>query len=54
MTYLLDTNVWVDYLHQDHPNVTARLHAADPDDIWLSSIVLAELRYGADKSQQQA
>jgi len=54
MTYLLDTNVWVDYLHQDHPNVTARLHATGPDDIWLSSIVLAELRYGADKSQQRA
>ena len=42
MTYLLDTNAWVDFLHQDHPNVTARLHATDPDDVWLSSIV-AEL-----------
>jgi len=52
MTYLLDTNAWVDYLHQDHPIVTARLHAADPDDVWLSSLVLAELRYGADKSQR--
>lgn len=51
MTYLLDTNVWVDYLHQDHPIVTARLHATDPDDVLLSSIVLAELRYGADKSR---
>ena len=51
MTYLLDTNVWVDYLHQDHPIVTARLHAADPDDVVLSTVVLAELRYGADKSR---
>jgi tRNA(fMet)-specific endonuclease VapC len=54
MTYLLDTNVWVDFLHQNHPTVTAHLHAADPDDVWLSSIVLAELRYGADKSQRSA
>lgn len=54
MTYLLDTNVWVDFLHQEHPAVTARFHAADPDDLWLSSIVLAELRYGADKSQRSA
>jgi tRNA(fMet)-specific endonuclease VapC len=54
MTYLLDTNVWVDYLHKDHPVVTARLHAADSEEVWLSSIVLAELRYGADKSRKQA
>lgn len=53
MTYLLDTNVWVDYLHQDHPAVTARLHATGPEEVWLSSVVLAELRYGADKSRHR-
>lgn len=51
MTYLLDTNVWVDYLHRGHPGVTRRLHATEPEEVWLSSVVLAELRYGADKSQ---
>lgn len=54
MRYLLDTNVWVDYLNQRHESVTARIQRADPDDLGLSTVVLAELRYGADKSQRPA
>lgn len=50
MRYLLDTNVWVDYLNQSFPSVTARIVRSDPGDLALSSIVLSELRYGADKS----
>jgi tRNA(fMet)-specific endonuclease VapC len=49
--YLLDTNAWVDYLNQRYPTVAERIRSADPDDLSLSSVVLAELRYGADKSQ---
>jgi tRNA(fMet)-specific endonuclease VapC len=50
MKYLLDTNVWIDYLNKSFPGVTARIVSAAPDDLGLSSIVLSELRYGADKS----
>ena len=50
MTYLLDTNVCVDYLTGRFPSVAGRLRALDPSDVCLSSIVVAELRYGADKS----
>jgi predicted nucleic acid-binding protein len=30
MKYLLDTNVWVDYLNQRYAGVTERVVAADP------------------------
>ncbi len=50
MKYLLDSNVCVDYLTGRHPPVTARIQSLLPEDLCLSSIVVAELRYGADKS----
>jgi len=48
--YLLDSNVCVDYLTGRYPPVTSRIHSYLPEDLCLSSIVVAELRYGADKS----
>ncbi len=53
MKYLLDTNVWVDYLGGQFPRVTRRIRRCSPEDLCLSSIVVAELRYGADKSQKK-
>jgi tRNA(fMet)-specific endonuclease VapC len=50
MKYLLDTNAWADFLNQRFPGVAARITESDPEDLALSSVVLAELRYGADKS----
>ncbi len=50
MKLLLDTNVCIDYLNASHPNVVDRFHEASPEDLVLSSVVVAELRYGADKS----
>ncbi|MFI5006511.1 MAG: type II toxin-antitoxin system VapC family toxin [Solirubrobacterales bacterium] len=50
MKYLLDTNVCVDYLSGRHPPVVARIQRSSPDDLRLSSVVVAELRYGADRS----
>jgi tRNA(fMet)-specific endonuclease VapC len=50
MRYLLDTNVWVDYLNGRHPSVSERLRECSPEDLCLSSVVVAELRYGAEKS----
>ncbi len=53
MKYLLDTNVWVDYLNGQYPSVTHRIQRCVPGDLCLTSIVVAELRYGADKSQKK-
>lgn len=51
MNFLLDTSAWIDYLNQRHPTVARRILGADPADLPLSSVVLAELRYGAEKSR---
>ncbi len=50
MKYLLDSNVCVDYLTGRFPQVGRRIQNLIPEDLCLSSIVVAELRYGADKS----
>jgi tRNA(fMet)-specific endonuclease VapC len=48
MSHLLDTNSWVQHLrHGPASNVTAKLAAAPPGSIYLGSVVLAELIYGA-------
>jgi len=51
--YLLDTNVWVDYLTGRYPNVVTRIQRSLPDELGLSSVVLAELRHGAEKSRRK-
>ena len=50
MRYFLDTNVCVDYLSGRYPAVLQRFRRVSPRDLCLSSVVVAELRYGADKS----
>ena len=50
MKYLLDTNVCVDYLSGRHPAVTRAIQQCSPDDLCVSSVAVAELRYGAEKS----
>lgn len=50
MPYLLDTNACVDYLTGRYPAVVARIQACEPEDLCTSSVVAAELRYGADRS----
>jgi tRNA(fMet)-specific endonuclease VapC len=52
--YLLDTNACIDFLTGRFPEVGERILASDPEDLCLSSVVVAELRYGADKSQRRA
>jgi len=52
MKYLLDTNACVDYLSGRYPGVVKRIQRAAPDDLRLSSVVVAELRYGAHKSER--
>jgi len=51
MSYLLDTNSWVDHLRRGpSSNVTTKLAAAPPGSVYLCSVVLAELVYGAVRS----
>jgi tRNA(fMet)-specific endonuclease VapC len=52
MKYLLDTNVCADYFNSRFPSVAERIQRSSPDDLCLSSIVVAELRFGADRSQR--
>lgn len=54
MKYLLDTNVCIDYLTGRYPSVLERIRRASPDDLCLSSVVVSELRYGAERSQKRA
>lgn len=53
MRHLLDTNVCVDFFTGRHPSVGARIQEAEPGSLCLSSVVVAELRYGADKSEHR-
>jgi tRNA(fMet)-specific endonuclease VapC len=53
MGFLLDTNVCVDYFTGRYPKVIARIQASTPAELFLSSIVVAELRYGADHSARR-
>lgn len=50
MRYLLDTNACVDYLTGRFPGVLERIRRSSPGDLCISSVVVAELRYGADRS----
>ncbi len=48
MSHLLDTNAWVDHLRRGPKSrATAKLAAAPPGSVYLCSVVLAELLYGA-------
>ena len=53
MRHLLDTNTCVDYLTGRYPKVVARLQRSSPGHLCLSSVVVAELRYGADHSARR-
>ena len=48
MSYLLDTNAFVDHLRRGPASkVTAKLLAAPSGSVYLCTVVLAELVYGA-------
>ncbi len=53
MAYLLDTNACSDYFTARYPKVVARIQSCLPDDLRLSVVVVAELRYGADHSARR-
>ncbi len=49
MTYLFDTNVWIQLLKKRAPGVRARIDATEPDLIVTCAIVKGELWHGAHK-----
>jgi tRNA(fMet)-specific endonuclease VapC len=53
MAFLLDTNACVDYFTARYPNVVTRIQETSPEELFLSAIVVAELRYGADHSARR-
>lgn len=52
MTYLLDTNVCVQYLRGRNPLVRQRLQNTPAHDVWVCSVVKAELYLGVLRSAQ--
>ncbi|MBI3178192.1 MAG: type II toxin-antitoxin system VapC family toxin, partial [Deltaproteobacteria bacterium] len=47
-------NVCVDYLTGRHASVVHKIRTAPPDELCISAVVAAELRYGADRSGRRA
>ena len=52
MKYMLDTNICIYLIKQKPEKVLRHFKAHSLGDVGISSITLAELRYGAEKSQQ--
>lgn len=50
MIWLLDTNVLIHAVRGRPPGVRERLRQESPDDVAVSSVTVAELWYGAEKS----
>ena len=54
MTWMLDTNACIRYLNGRSPKLRAKFDATDPAQICVSSIVKAELFFGAAMSRDPA
>jgi tRNA(fMet)-specific endonuclease VapC len=50
LKYLLDTNVCINYLRGKNPIVVQHVSAHPAAEVALCSVVIAELRYGAERS----
>jgi tRNA(fMet)-specific endonuclease VapC len=50
LSYLLDTNTWIAFLRWQNPGVLTRLKRHPADEILLCSVVVAELWFGAERS----
>ena len=51
MKYILDTNICIYIIKERPEKVINKFHTLDVGDICISSITLAELEYGVEKSQ---
>lgn len=52
MRFLLDTDICIYLIKKNPPSVLKRLQKCHTGDVGISAITVAELRYGADKSQR--
>lgn len=52
MKYLLDTNICIYIIKQKPPAVQKKFGTCSPGDICISSITVAELQYGVQKSNR--
>ena len=52
--YLLDTNIFIYYMKNSYPNLTAKIFSMNPKDLYISSLTVFELEYGAGKSNYGA
>ncbi len=51
MRYLLDTNICIYAIKKKPAKVLERLTSLDPEEVGVSSITVAELEYGVEKSR---
>ena len=51
--YLLDTNICILLIRNTFPHLKKRIIMCDPEQVFLSSITVAELEYGASKSKDR-
>ena len=51
MKYLLDTNICIYIINKRPSSVLKTIRSKHPDEISISSITIAELHYGAERSQ---
>ena len=51
--YLLDTNICIFLIKNKFPNLTNKILNSKSCDIFLSSVSIAEMEYGASKSQNR-
>ena len=54
MIYLLDTNVWVQFLRNCNALVVQRMHAHQPSELRICTVTAAELYFGCLKSAKPA
>jgi tRNA(fMet)-specific endonuclease VapC len=52
MKYMLDTNICIGLIRQKPQKLIRRLTRCEPGEVGVSSITIAELAYGANKSNQ--
>ena len=51
--YLLDTNICIFLIKNKFPNLTKKILSSDSNELFLSSVSIAEMEYGASKSQNR-
>ena len=53
MPVLLDTNICIAYLNRSSATIQKKLEELSPEEVFVSAISIAELRFGAEKSQRR-